>query len=166
MPEVKVEIVTPPNTLKSKVGVGGPGAVDMAALERAEKVISNMAGDYLKWVEGDLRKIGDAYQKLVRGADPRADVLDEIFRISHDMKGQGGSFGYGLMTAIGNQLCRVVEKMCKGAKPEIENEVIRIHIDSMKLVIAQRLQGDGGRQGAAMLAGLVKMSEKIARPAS
>jgi chemotaxis protein histidine kinase CheA len=166
MGEQKLEIITPPNTLKSKVTVGGPGAVDLEALQRAEQIISSMADDYLKWAEGDLDKIGAAYQDLVRGKGERQAALDEVFRIAHDMKGQGGSFGYDLMTAIGNELCRAIEKMGRGAKPDLENEVVRIHIDSMKMVIAQRIRGDGGKQGAALMAGINKVCEKLARAAS
>jgi len=41
MSDDDVEIITPPNSLKSKVTVGGPGAVDPQALERAEKAIAS-----------------------------------------------------------------------------------------------------------------------------
>ena len=39
MSEEKVEIINPPNAVKAKVRVGGPGAVDASALEKAEQVI-------------------------------------------------------------------------------------------------------------------------------
>ncbi|MBC8241931.1 MAG: phosphorelay protein, partial [Alphaproteobacteria bacterium] len=47
----KPQIITPPDTLKLKVAVGGSNAVDANALERAEQVIANMADSYLDWVE-------------------------------------------------------------------------------------------------------------------
>ena len=166
MADSKLEIINPPNTLKSKVSVGGPGAVDPAALERAEKVIAGMAGSYLKWVQDDLVKIAGAYDKLVSGQHDRKQVLSEIFQISHDMKGQGGSFGYVLMTSVGNELCRIIEKMGTSGNTTLENEVIRIHIDAMKLVIAAKLVGDGGKAGEAMLTGIRKMCDKLTGPAT
>jgi hypothetical protein len=36
MPKEELEIITPPNTLKSKVKKGGPGAINPAMLEKAE----------------------------------------------------------------------------------------------------------------------------------
>lgn len=155
------EFITPPNTLKNKVTPGGPGAVDMAMLERAEQVIADMADNYLDWVEEDLKKISAAYDGLVAGDGDRKENLDRIFELSHDMKGQGGSFGYDLMTAIGNQLCRLIERLDGTATPETENEAIRIHIDSMKLVIAKRMKGDGGREGTAILDGIEQMVRKL-----
>ena len=44
MSEDKVEIINPPNTVKAKVRVGGPGAVDTSTLEKAEEAIASMGG--------------------------------------------------------------------------------------------------------------------------
>jgi hypothetical protein len=43
MSDDKVEIINPPNTVKSKVRVGGPGAVDASTLDCAEQAIAGMA---------------------------------------------------------------------------------------------------------------------------
>ena len=160
MSESEVEVITPPNTLKSKVGVGGPGAVDLQTLERAEAVIAGMTDSYLEWVANDLQKISDAYDRLVEApAGASREPLDKVFQISHDMKGQGGSFDYQLMTAIGTELCHMIEKIETVGDAELE--AIRVCIESMKLVISQRLQGNGGKLGASMLAGIRKVSEKV-----
>ena len=156
----KLEIINPPNTLKSKVSTGGPGAVDMEALDRAEKVIASMTDNYLEWVQEDLKKIQAAYDILAKGEGDQNANLDAVFQISHDIKGQGGSFGYDLMTAIGNELCRLIEKLDKDpGKPEIE--AVKIHIDAMKLVIQNRMNGDGGNQGKAVLMGIQKVCDKL-----
>ena len=52
--ENKAQLITPPHSLKDKVGTGGPGAVGPEALERAEQVIANLADNYLEWVQTDL----------------------------------------------------------------------------------------------------------------
>jgi len=161
MSEDDVEIITPPNTLKSKVTVGGPNAVDEAALKRAENVIANMKNSYIDWVSSDFERVQDAYKRLVGGEGDRAENLDEIFAVAHDMKGQGGSFGYELVTAIGNHLCRLIENFGDQNPNEVENEAIRIHIDAMKLVISQDLSGDGGETGTAILQGIQKMDARL-----
>jgi len=157
----KPQIITPPNTLKAKVSVGGPNAVDLDALERAEQVITNMADSYLDWVEEDLKKISLAFDRLVEGSDDRAKDLDRVFAVAHDMKGQGGSFGFELITAIGNNLCRLLERFDDSVAPQIQNEAIRIHIEAMKLVINSRMKGDGGAQGTAILEGVQQMVLKL-----
>ena len=50
MSDEDVQVIKPPNTLSAKVSKGGPGAVDLEAIERAEAVIAGMADNYLEWV--------------------------------------------------------------------------------------------------------------------
>lgn len=156
----EVSVIRPPDTLKSKVREGGPGAVDLAALERAEAVIANLTGSYLQWVQEDLVKLQNAYDVLAAAPDDgRKAAAEKIFQIAHDIKGQGGSFGYNLMTVIGNSLCRFIEKQ-PGVGPK-EIDVIKVHVDSLKLVIAQDLKGDGGPFGEKLLAGLNAVIDKV-----
>jgi len=159
MAEEKLEIINPPNGLKQKVGTGGAGAVDLEALERAEQVIAGMTDSYLNWVVEDLKKIEAAYNKLASAEGDRKKELHDVFQISHDIKGQGGSFGYDLMTAIGNELCRLIEKTDKVGDSEIQ--AVKLHIDALKLVIGEDLKGNGGEEGEKMLAGLQKVCDKL-----
>jgi len=156
-----VSVINPPDTLKSKVKKGGPGAVDLAALERAEAVIAGMADSYLDWVEEDLFRIQKAYDDLVAHKDDPKEYLDKVFQIAHDMKGQGGSFGYDLMTILGNDLCRFIET--KETVSGTDLEVIDLYIGTMKVVISKRISGDGGAEGNKVLTGLDAVVDKITR---
>lgn len=153
-------VITPPNTLKTKVKVGGPGAVDPEVLERAEAVIANLTDNYLEWVQEDFEKILQAYNDLKATQGDNCDVLERVFQVAHDMKGQGGSFGYDLITVIGNQLCRFLEKVDRSKVGPSEVEIIRVHIDAMRVVISNRIRGDGGKIGRELLAGLDLVSQK------
>ena len=146
-----VSVIKPPDTLSAKVTKGGPGAVDLAAIERAESVIANMADSYLGWVEDDLVKITKAQAELKANKDNPSDYMDKVFQISHDMKGQGGSFGYDLMTILGNDLCRFIEG--KDTVSDVDLEVIDLYIGTMHVVIAKRMGGDGGADGNKVLTG-------------
>jgi len=153
----KPQVINAPNTLNAKVTRGGPGAVDPAVLAKAEQVITDMAGQYLDWVEEDLKKIQAAFENLK--ADGGKENLEKIFEIAHDMKGQGGSFGYPLITTVANDLCRMVENLENaGAK---ETEVIRLHIDTMRVIITNRMENDGGAAGEELLSGLEKVVAKM-----
>ena len=154
-----VKVITPPNTLKSRVREGGPGAVDVAALARAEAVIADLADSYLDWVEEDLVKIRRAHDELSANMDNPEKHVDAVFQIAHDMKGQGGSFGYDLMTILGNDLCRFIEGKKDLSKTDLD--VISLYIDTMKIVISQRMSGDGGAEGQKVLAGLAMVVRKI-----
>ena len=159
MSEDKLEVINPPNTLKQKVGTGGPGAVDLEALERAEQVIVGMTDSYLEWVVEDLKKIDEAYKNLAAASGDLKEEMEAVFHVSHDIKGQGGSFGYDMMTAIANELCRLIERTDKPGPDEVQ--AVKIHIDSMKLVIGQDMKGHGGKPGEEILAGLQQVCDKL-----
>jgi chemotaxis protein histidine kinase CheA len=160
MTKEELEIITPPNTLKTKVKKGGPGAINPAMLEKAEQVLAGLSDSYLEWVQQDLKNIAAAYEGLKAGQGDQKKTLETIFRIAHDMKGQGGSFGYNLVTSVGNELCRMIEKF-PATISAAHIDAIGVHIDSLKLIVAQKMKGDSGSTGAAILAGLQKVSAKL-----
>ena len=159
MADDEMEIINPPNTLKNKVREGGPGAVDLATLERAESVIAEMADSYLEWVQEDLKRIDEAYKKLAAASGERKKEAEDVFQIAHDIKGQGGSFGYDLMTLIANELCRLIERQDGFGAPEVQ--AVKVHIDAMKLVIQNRMKGDGGKNGQALVDGIRQVGDKL-----
>ena len=161
----KPEIIQPPSHLKDKVSIT-PGGIDLDALDKAESIIAGMQDAYLEWVEEDLAKLVALLDKVgSAGGGGRKAVFEEIFSVSHDVKGQGGSFDYPLMTHIGNHLCRFIERI-DGEPSEKHIDVVRVHVDAMRMVIARRMSGDGGRVGESLIRGLVAAIDKTttARP--
>lgn len=155
------EVIQPPDTLKGKVSFSADG-VDLEMLEKAEQIVAGLQGSYLEWVQEDLKKLQALYDEA-KAADTadRAALFKAIFNVAHDVKGQGGSFGYHLMTAVGNQLCRFLEAAPQAGEGELQ--VVALHIDAMRLIIAQRMEGEGGRQGEAMLRGLQAVVAKVGK---
>ncbi len=158
------EIITPPETLKQKVSYS-PEGVDQATLDRAEEVVAGLQADYLTWVQDDLSRMQEFFAEALENPDRRGDLAAKIFHVSHDVKGQGGSFNYHLMTAIGNLLCRYIE--AKDTITDADLAVIRLHIDAMRLVIAEQMEGDGGERGRELIGGLeAVITKNLGRPAS
>lgn len=151
-----VQMITPPHPIKMKVSGGGGPSPEMLA--KAEAAISKMSDDYPTWAADDVSKLG----KMIKAVDPASpdakEKLEECFRMAHDMRGQGGSFGYPLMTRIANSLCRFIE-----ALPQIDKGGLAIcsaHVDAMHAVIGNRVSGTGGEIGGQIAAGLETAVQK------
>jgi hypothetical protein len=145
-----VQIITPPNLLKQKVsGSGGP-TPDMLA--KAEAAISQMSDDYPNWALVDVDRLGAMVAEAKPSDASGKEVLGEAFKLAHDMRGQGGSFGYPLMTRIANSFCRFIEALDNVDAGALE--ICDAHVKSMRAVLQNRVKGDGGTLGAQIADGL------------
>lgn len=153
--------IQPPDTLNSKVRkVSGINAEDLLAA--AEEEVGKLAASYTEWVEQDLRRLSEILVEAKRDSASRKKLLEDLFLVAHDMKGQGGSFGYDLVTQIGNSLCRFLEKADVSEEAAFEKayRVMEAHVDALGVVIKQHVRGDGGDVGRQLVAGLQKAAAR------
>ncbi len=145
-----VQVINPPNLIKAKVsGSGGPSS---AMLERAEEAINRLSDDYPKWAMKDIETLCTLMEEAEKSDDARIENLRQIFKLAHDMRGQGGSFGYPLMTRVGSSLCRFTEVL--NNPDERAMKVVRAHVEAMRAVIVNRVRGDGDAIGREIAQGL------------
>jgi HPt (histidine-containing phosphotransfer) domain-containing protein len=124
------------------------------AVADAERDLGHMVEAYLAWAVADLERLDAACRA-------RAPAREELYRLAHDMKGQGGTVGYPLISAIGASLCRFLE-----GRPTLDRAalaVARRHVDALRTVIASRLSGDGGARGAELIQRLASSVAEAAR---
>ena len=154
------EIINPPNTLKkAKIGIG-PGKLDPKLLEKAENAITRMSEDYTRWANEDLVNLEAGLAKLRADDTDQAAELKDMFRMALDMKGQGGSFGYLLITAIADSLMKFIENRTE--VKEFDLEVIAAHLGAMRAVFSNEVRDDGGPVGEQLMDGLFKLKVKAA----
>ena len=149
--ELKVRIFRLRNRLKAKVGgsgLGGPGEFSEDILARVQAEFKAMAEDYPDWVQGHLKALHEACEKARADSDRRKERFSEINEIAHEMKGQGGTFGYPLITTFSDSLYDFTRD--DSGLSDNHVEIVKAHIDAMKVVISDRIEGDGGPAGAEL----------------
>lgn len=132
--------------------MAGDGLPDLSPddLARAEAALERLRGSYLDWAEADAGRLRACLAELrAPGADAAA-VLPRLFAISHDMKGQAGTFGYPLVSELGNRLCRLIE--AEPAPGPAALDRMASLVDGMARAVTERLSGDGGETGRELLA--------------
>jgi len=130
-------------------------------LARAEEATTALRANYTEWARIDV----DHTQTLLNAAkaapENRRGQLDLLYAAMHNIKGQGSSFGYPLVTRIGQSLCRLVAP--GRALDDDALKIAQAHLDALKLVLAQKIAGKGGDVGdklAARLESLTAGSER------
>jgi hypothetical protein len=84
---------------------------------------------------------------------------DEIYRLFHDMQGQGGLFGYSLLATLGGRLCAYWRGI-KGVIGPQELPVMKAFLVALRFILDRKLEGNGGQAGQAILAKLDALTQQ------
>jgi hypothetical protein len=122
---------------------------DMIA--QAEAAVAALRDSYREQLVSDAATLAELWSGLERGAAP-AEVLHEVHAIAHNVKGQGGSFGYDLVTSIGASLCDFIRSGDR-TTPDGLN-IVHAHIKILKMVGENDISGTGGETGERIVAKL------------
>ena len=143
-----------PDTAGAESGEASQAFAD--AVARANSAIEAIGNDYRQRLIDDgkqLRKLLDEAEQ----SDDRGEIFQSIFEVTHNIKGQAGSFGYALLTKLGASLCDYLR-----AGDHTDNDalqIVRHHVTTITSVIDEDIQGDGGELGTQLMGRLHALSE-------
>jgi hypothetical protein len=119
---------------------------DLGALERAQAAVDRLKEVYIAdWGPAALADMYEALARIGRPGAASESSFQAFYRLAHDMKGQGGTFGYPLLTHIGEVLCRMTADRRDAGETEVG--VLRAHLDAARRIMMDRIEGDGGAEG-------------------
>lgn len=127
-----------------------------AAVASAQAAVAGLADKYIGWVNEDMRRLDAAIAAVPDGGD--AAALRHVYDVAHDIKGQGSTFGYRLVTDIAHLLCRYVDEASK--RGQFDRTVVDAHITALRTVIDNRIRGDAGDLGREILDALKSAAAK------
>lgn len=153
-----------PNVLKQKMGLENartPFEMPTEILAEAEEKLEREAEGFLDWAKTFLDDLSDKVNKARSDLSRRAEHLAEVNRIAHELRGQGGTFGYPLITLFAKSLYETTEYPCR--EDDANLEICRAHIDTLRAVIREKIEGDGGAIGRQLLSSLNQAIAKYSR---
>ena len=135
MTQKKPQFIEPPSFIGDKVPrTGGPSPAE--AIGKALSLADDLIDSYQGWAVDDLQKLWQAFGGGKRTA---ADVR-ELFNSAHEIRGQGGTFKFPLISLIADSLCKFLEP--RSDLEDRDLEIVRIHILALKAIFAQGLKGE------------------------
>ena len=128
----------------------------MDLLDEAENQLKRAALDFTTWAQDYLKKLsGHCAEALEADAESaRGKYFQEINLLTLELRGQGGTFGYPLISTFGKMLYDSTLDGCREDDNAVK--IIQAHVDSMRAVLREKIAGDGGKIGRELLAGLKK----------
>jgi hypothetical protein len=127
-----IEIFTPPNILKAKMGGTGVG-LDSAALQRAEVAMASLKSEFAQWMEADIAALMQSRDAYAKNAHPESK--DRLFRASHDLKGQALTFEHPVVARMAASLCKLLD-----GTPDTPLLLIDAHVNAIKILVRQNVR--------------------------
>ena len=145
--EQPIEVITPPNMLRVKVG-GRVGPIDEAAIARAEAALEDMKDDFKLWLEDEVTKLEKA-ARLVMAVGVNGEAGEALFGCAHDLRGLGTTYDFPIITRMAASLCRMIETEEKRA--EAPAALALAHAHGIRAALRQGIKSDTDKVGAMLI---------------
>ncbi|MEO8112990.1 MAG: Hpt domain-containing protein [Phenylobacterium sp.] len=141
-------MIQAPNNLRLKVGGSRLGAIDPAAIAKAEAALKSLSGNFGQWLQDEIVKL-DASRLAVKTDGVNAETMESLYLRSHDLKGLGTTYGFPLITRIAASLCRLIDD--KDKRNEAPMGLIDAHIDAIKAAVRDDIKNEDHPVGAILV---------------
>jgi hypothetical protein len=130
--------------------------------EAAAETIAALTAAYPRRALDDVEELCVQLSSLTELRPPRDDpAWQGLYGTAHDMKGQGGSFGYPLITDIAASMCAFIQRIDRIDDRALG--LLKAHISAMRAVLGQRISGRGGDLGEQLVLGLAAACAEYGR---
>ena len=133
------QLAQPVNALRLKVGGGRLGAIDPAAIAKAEAALMSLASNFTQWLADEITKL-EAARANVKTGGMTVETMENLYLRAHDLKGLGTTYGYQLITRIAGSLCRMIDDKEKRITAPLE--LVDAHIDAIKAAVRDDIKSD------------------------
>lgn len=125
-----------------------------AEFRRMELVATTVTRDLMGAFHDNFSEILRAIDHLMTHPDYwDAMWRRQLYRLSHDLRGLGGTFNYGLITTICESLCGLIKNDDLPNDRFLQRH-LAAHVAALRAILQFDLKGDGGNEGEKLLATL------------
>jgi hypothetical protein len=152
-----IEVITPPNVLKAKIG-GPLPAVDQKAIARAEAALEKLSDQFGDWLGEELTRLIEAWASYeATGGSPAARY--ELHRRAHDLKGLAPTYGYPLVGRICSTLCKLTSD--EHGDITAPAALLKAHVDGVTAAVHGKVKGADHPVGLALAAELEEQTKQV-----
>lgn len=119
------------------------GSDDFSYADDAE-----LLDQFITWTTDAVNELKDIVAELDGSEVKSHEKAVRIYDLTHNIKGMGGSFDFPLMTFAGGSLCSYIKGLPDDKS--LSSKVVDAHVKVFDVVLAHKIQGDGGEKGVAL----------------
>lgn len=161
-PQMEVTATAPDFALKKKLeDVSIRDVFTDESIAEADAVIEESKKDFFGDAASKLEEMETAYTQAEANAKSNKKPVKAIERAAHSLKGQSETLGFDLLAHISKSLYGFCNDNFRTGEDE-QIIVLRKHLDALQLIIRDKMQGDGGDIGKALIQSLQQLNKKYA----
>lgn len=142
---------------KAAVRSSDAGGVDELSIAAAESAMKDLSGDFQNWMGDEVNRLVAAFEQF-RDSRPGERDVGNLFRASHDIRGQAAVFGYPLAAEIAGSLSKLLDKI----EPEyLPIQLISHHVDSVKAVYRNNVRDYANPVATQIIHNLKKAIDRV-----
>lgn len=167
MSKPDVRISPPVNRLKEKANRPGGRSFD-ELVAAGDQAVAAIGVGYKQVAASGIETLSALIARLTEASSAAQTDLRQVFHITHDIRGQAGTFGYPALSATGTSLCDFIEALVRvpaaivGNRAEVV-EIINLHLRTMQIVLAHDIREMTPEIKASLVDGLERAAAKTLR---
>jgi len=152
------EVITPENKLRKVVSVQPylPGEEDPVA--RAEKALAALEPEFAAWMDSECDRLDKGRQMVSKGGFTKTNK-ETLFHAAHDIKGEAATFGFPLVAAAADSLCRLIEYTPDANRIPIK--LVDQHVDAVRAIYREYSRSDAEELAASLTGRLREVTDEF-----
>ncbi|WP_162938187.1 Hpt domain-containing protein [Kiloniella sp. EL199] len=116
----------------------------MSETGQVPHIDTELAEIYRAGVQDDFSALENILEKIINNPDDQFEAIDQARGIVHNIKGQGTSFGFPLITTIADSFYKLLKhELEQNALHASTPKLFEAHLKAMKSIIVNEIYGEG-----------------------
>ncbi|KLN60732.1 hypothetical protein WH96_09570 [Kiloniella spongiae] len=99
---------------------------------------------YRASVEDDFSTLAGILEEIKNNPDGAFEAMDQARSIIHNMKGQGASFGFPLITRVSDSFYELLKHQVEQGSLHVStSQLYEAHLKALRSIITNEISGDG-----------------------
>lgn len=152
------EIIQPKVDLRKKVKVVPSSQAGFDPIARAEQAMQQLSVNFNIWMAEEVDELQTAWTTL-QEKGMNSETIKELFRTSHDIKGQAQTMGFPIAGNIAGSLCDLIENITDLSF--LPQDLLHKHVQAIAAVVKEDAREEDNAIGKALTEQLLAVSDEI-----
>lgn len=125
---------------------------------RAERALAELQPQFGNWMDEECDRL-DRARHAVKAEGFEKKTHSDLFHAAHDIKGEAATFGFPLVAAAADSLCRLLEHTPDMTK--IPMPLVDQHVDSVRAIYREYARSDAREMAAVLTKRLREVTDEV-----